>query len=115
MEAVAEEEAYYRVPGKDKDEDHRRVEGVTMDVLQNERDVTISLVCLGRVRVKDGVGRRVQEEGAIIGQAKVVASEAEAEWEDKDIQGGRDTPDEDAPIEQQQWRIKRREIRPPIV
>src|SRR3954453_17380693 len=69
------------VPPQDEDEDDRYVQGETVEVLQDERELALTGVVLALGYLLHRARRRVPEEGPVVGEAVVVAGQAEEEGE----------------------------------
>ena len=82
----------HRLPGVERendDEDEREVQGVAVDVLDDEREPALAEILLARLT--DRAARRVGPERLVVGAAVVVAGEPEAQREDQDEHGARST------------------------
>ena len=66
-----------------------------MEVLQDERELALTGVVLALGYLLHRARRRVPEEGPVVGEAVVVAGQAEEEGESDDVNGGRYVPAED--------------------
>src|SRR5262245_58085602 len=73
--AVAEPECLPYVVRQEEQEQHRDVEEVPVNVLENEREVPLAEVAVARLAY--GAVRRVRPERLVIGAAVVVAGEPE--------------------------------------
>jgi len=110
-EFAVEEEGFDGVVPEEAKKNNREIEEVAMNVLQDEGKRSFAAIVFADRRFADGAGRWVEKEGAIVGFAVVVAGGSEAERSAEDEDCGRKLP----PTEREQGRIKRREIRSPLV
>ena len=97
------------VVGEDENENHRRVHGIAVQVLKNERKLGLTLVTVAWLA--DGAGHGIEEEGPVVGLAIVVAGGAKGAGKNQDQECGRERP----PRRLEQGRVERREIRSPFV
>ena len=70
---AGKEESVDRVIGEDKDKDQREVKEVSMYVLQDEREFTLTAVFISRLA--NGASRRVRPERLVIRPAIVITRE----------------------------------------
>ena len=89
-EVAVEVEREDRVPPQEDEERGREDKGITVQVLDEERESRLAGVALARVR--DRAGRRRPEERAVIGAAVVVASHPERQRERDDEDCRREVP-----------------------
>src|SRR6267154_5102859 len=85
-EMAVEEKGVNGVVPKKKDEQHREIKEVAMDVLQNEWEGSLAAI-IAACRFTDGASWRVEEEGAIKRFAIVIASRAKTERAGENQQG----------------------------
>ena len=83
----------------------RQVEEVAMQVLEDEGERRLTPVA-GASHLRDGAGRRVEEEGAVVGLPIVVAGGAEEHRRHEDQEGGR----EGKPVDDDEGRVEGREV-----
>jgi hypothetical protein len=76
-----------------------------MQVLKDEREAPLPGVMLAGRRLGYCARGRVPEEGSIISEAIVIASQAEAERENQDVEGRGDVPAAYVPVYRQVRRI----------
>src|SRR5689334_3919286 len=95
---------------EDEDEEDREVEGEAMEVLEDEGELALAGVVLALGDLLDSAGGRVPEEGPVVGEAVVVAGEAEGKGEGEDVEGGGDIPAEDAEVEPEERGVEGRQV-----
>src|ERR1700756_655144 len=96
---------------QEKQEQHRQVQKISMDILENERKSRFALVV--PIPFAYRTSRRVQEKRAIVGFAVVIAGSPEAQWPAQYQQCWRKLPPMMMLINQR--RIEWREVRSPLV
>ena len=83
-ELAAEIECFvYVIPEKAQEED-REIKKVSMNVLEDEGKAGFALIVLAEAWLTNGTGRRIEEKGAIVGFAVVVASGSETQGRAED-------------------------------
>lgn len=85
-ELAFEEEGSENVVPKKTQKEDGEIKEIPMNILKNERKTSFAFVVLAEVRFTDSTGRRIEEEGAVVGFAVVVASGTEAERSAKNQQ-----------------------------
>src|SRR5207244_1761726 len=108
--AIEEEGANGVTPEK-SEENHRDIEKIAMQILQDEGKCR--LAAIRSAALADHTGRGVEKERAIIGLPVVVAGHAESQRAAQNQQRGRKQPPMVMGVDQR--RIKRGEVWPPFV
>src|SRR5580765_2739792 len=107
-----EPESADRVIPEEAQEDDGAIKKIAVQILQYKRKLCFPAV-IAIWALTHGACRWIHKEGSIIGLAIVITSHAKAERKGQDQQGRRKRPPVVLGI--YQWRIKRREIGPPLV
>jgi hypothetical protein len=92
------------IPPEDDDDDNREVEEEAMEVIEDPGEAALAVI-VARRGFHTGTGRRIPEEGAVVGFAVVVAGNTEAERNPEDEKRSEGSSRGYA------WRVERGEIR----
>src|SRR6266404_1062526 len=113
-EVAVEEEGVNGVVPKKNDEQNREVKEIAMDILEDERKSGFAAIVTAG-RFTDGTGGWVPEECAVVGFAIVITCCSKSQGGNENQQGGRKPSRQPVMLRIDKRRIKRREVRAPLV